>query len=116
MILADTGTIETEAKVQYLHTLLFGKSLHQFDLLYIDVKNTETSLDVDYLLKGLAWYFLPVNSLSKQKRAMRRCMKKPRGLKVRRYAACLIGLNEYLAYFTGATMADKMGVTEINKI
>ena len=55
--------------------LFFGESLRQFDLLYIDVKNTETYLDVDYLLKGLAWYFSPVNSLSKQKRVMRRCMK-----------------------------------------
>ena len=43
-------------------------------------------------------------------------MKKPRGLRVRRYAECLIGLNDYLASFPGATMADKMGVTEINKI
>ena len=41
---------------------------------------------------------------------------KPRGLKVISYAACLTGLNEYLAYLPGATIADKMGVTEINKI
>ena len=41
---------------------------------------------------------------------------KPRGLKVRRYAACLIDFNEYLVSFPGATMADKMGVNEINKI
>ena len=76
MTLADTGTIETEAKVQYLPTLLFGKALHQFDLLYVDVENKNSSLDVDYLLNGLAWYFLPVNSLSKKKRAMHCCMKK----------------------------------------
>ena len=62
MTLVDAGTLEMEAKVQYLHTLLFGEELRQFDSLSIDVKNTETSLDVDYLIKGLAWYFPPINS------------------------------------------------------
>ena len=33
-----------------------GGALRQFDLLSDDVKNTDTPLDVDYLLKGLAWY------------------------------------------------------------
>ena len=79
-------------------------------------KNTETLLYVDYLLKRLAWYFFPINSLSKQKRAMRRCTKNPCSLKLRGYAARLIDLNQYLASFPGATMADKMGVTELNKI
>ena len=37
-------------------------------------------------------------------------------LKVRRYAARLIDLNGYLAYFPGATMADKMGITELIEI
>ena len=90
--------------------------LHQFDLLSADAKNTETLLDVDYPLKGLAWYFHPVNSLSKQKREMRRCMKNPHILKVKRYAARLIYLNEYLASFPGETMDGKMGVTELNEI
>ena len=47
---------------------------------------------------------------------MRRCMKNPLSLKVRHYSTCLIDLNEYLASFPGATMADKMGVTELNEI
>ena len=42
--------------------------------------------------------------------------KKPRSLKVRHYAAPLIDLHEYLTSFPGATMADKIGVTEINEI
>ena len=41
---------------------------------------------------------------------------KPQSLKVRRYAACKIYLNHYLASFPGATMADKIGVNEINGI
>ena len=47
---------------------------------------------------------------------MFRCMKNPRILKVRLYDARLIDLNEYLASFPGATMAEKNGVTELNEI
>ena len=47
---------------------------------------------------------------------MRRVMKKPRAITVRRYAARLIDLNEYLAPFTGATLNYKIGVTELNEI
>ena len=41
---------------------------------------------------------------------------KTRSLTVRRYAACLIDLNEYLASFLGATLTDKIGVTKLNEI
>ena len=80
------------------------------------MKNKETPLDVDYLLKGLEWYFFPVNSLSKKKLEMRCCMKNPRSLKVRRYTTQLIDLNEYSAYFTVLYIYDKMGDTELNEI
>ena len=47
---------------------------------------------------------------------MRRCMKKSHRLKVRRDAACLIDLNEFLDFFSGVTMAEKMSKTELNNI
>ena len=116
MNLAAMGALETKVKVQYLCMLVRGEALYQFDLLSADMKNTETPLDVDHLVKVLVWHFYPVNSLSKKKRVMRRCMKNPHRLKVRRYAAGLIYLNEYLISFPGATMADKKVVTELNDI
>ena len=57
MILVATRTPETDMKVQCLCTLVRGKALSHFDLLSVDVENTDTSLTVDYLLKVLAWYF-----------------------------------------------------------
>ena len=54
MTLVATGALETEAKVQYLRTLVSGEALRQFDLVSSDAENTETLFDVDYLLKGLA--------------------------------------------------------------
>ena len=75
MTLATTETLEAEVKVHYLCTLIHGEALRQFDLMSADVENTDISLTVDDLLKGLAWYFFPVYSLSKQKSAIRHCMK-----------------------------------------
>ena len=46
---------------------------------------------------------------------MRRCMIKTLSLNVRRYAARLIYLNEYLESFPEVTINDKIGITEINK-
>ena len=53
MTLAATRTLETEANVQYLCTLVHGKVLRQFDLVSSDTRSTETLLDVDGILKGL---------------------------------------------------------------
>ena len=52
--LSATGTQELDTKIQYLHTLLYGEALRQFDLLSSDVENLDTSLTVNYLIKGLA--------------------------------------------------------------
>ena len=106
MTIAATWMLDMDMKIQYLCTIVQGKLLHQFDLLTNDVENTET-LNVDYYIKSLALYFPPVNSLSKQKRAMRRRTNISRSLKVRRYTVRLIDLNEYLASLAEATLADK---------
>ena len=44
MTLATTGTLETEAKVHYLCTIVRGEELNQFDLLSSDMENTDTPL------------------------------------------------------------------------
>ena len=41
---------------------------------------------------------------------------KTRSLKVRRYAARMVDINEYLASFLGTTLSDKIDVTELNDI
>ena len=56
----------------------------------------------------------PVNVLSKQNCAMLLRMKKPPGIKVRSYAACIIDLNEYLSVLPVAKESDKICETEFN--
>ena len=52
--LAATEMLDTDAKVQYLHTNFRGEALYQFDLLSTDMKNADTPLTVDSLTKVLA--------------------------------------------------------------
>ena len=49
--------------------------------------------------KGLLKYFFPENALVKQKRAMRRMMLNPRGIKLRQFAAIIQELNNILLKF-----------------
>ena len=53
MTLAETRTLDMDAKIQYLHTLVYVEALNHFDLLFADLKNTET-INVAYYIKGLA--------------------------------------------------------------
>ena len=48
--LATTGTLDMDAQIQYLLTLVRGEAFRQFDLLSADVENTET-LNVDFILR-----------------------------------------------------------------
>ena len=84
--------------------------MDKFDSFSDDVEGTQ-NLNVDYIIRGLAHYFLPVNSLSKQNRNMYCGMKKSRSLTAKHYAAYLIDLNYYLASFPGATLTDNISVT-----
>ena len=117
MTLAVSGTLEAGMKYQHLPTLVCGEALRHFDWFSDYVEGTET-LNVDYIIRGkhITPSPSPVNFPSKQKRAMRRVMKKPRALTVRDYATRLIDLNEYLTSFTGANLNDKIGTTKLNEI
>ena len=94
--LAALGMMATDAKVQYICTLVRGEALLQFDLLSTDVEGTKP-LTVETIILELDLYFYPVNSISKQKHAIRRWTRKPHRLKARLYADRFIDLNEYLA-------------------
>ena len=60
-------------------------------------------------------YCFTVNALSKQKCAMRRGMRNPHGLKVRRYSACLVDLNEYLAVLPVDNISEMFCVMDPNE-
>ena len=55
MTLEATGMLDIYARIQYLCMLVHGKTLRQFDLFSTEIENTET-INVDYYIKGLAFY------------------------------------------------------------
>ena len=65
-------------------------------------------LTVETIILGFDFYFPPVHFISKKNSVMRLRTRKPRGLKVRLFAARLIDINEYLNFFLGATLSGKM--------
>ena len=91
-------TLTAGANIQYICTILCGEALHQIDTLYTEVESA-TSEHLKYIILGLGTHFYPVNTLSKQKHTICCGMRKPHSLKVRRYAAHMIDLNNYLAVF-----------------
>ena len=107
--------LASSKKLQYLLMLFFGEALHQFDTLCAQLGNTTTP-HLSCIILGLGMYFFPVNPLSKQNRTMRRRMSKPHKLKVMRYAACLIYINNYFNFLPGAKSSVKIGDMEPNEI
>ena len=87
-----------------------------FDLLSADVKGTEI-LNLDYTIRGSSQYpTLPCKFTVKAEARNAPWNKQPHSLTVRRYAALLIDLNEYLESFPGATLTDKIGLNKLNEI
>ena len=103
MTLAASVTLVMGTKIQYFHTLVCGKSLRHFYLLSDDVK-CANPLTVKHIILGIDLPYFLVNFLLKKKGSMRCGIGKPHGLKVRLYAACLIGLKEYLDSFPRAAL------------
>ena len=103
MTLAASVTLATGTKIQYFHTLVCAKLLCHFYLLSADVK-CANPLTVKHIILGIDLPYFLVNFLLKKKGSMRCGIGKPHGLKVRLYAACLIGLKEYLDSFPRAAL------------
>ena len=80
-----------------------------------DDVESSTLLRLVAIIFGLGTHFFHFHALSKQKCAMHRGMRKPHGLKVRRYVARLIDLKEYLASLPGKNLTLKIGIMELNE-
>ena len=83
--------LEKSGYIQYLHTLVRGESVCQFDTLsaYVEIK---TPLTVEAIILRFGTYFFPFNVISKKKHVMRCGIRKLRRLKVRRYRDFLLNL------------------------
>ena len=77
IILKALVTINANAKLQYICTILRVEALHQFDTLCTQ-EGLITTTHLNPIILGLGTYFPPVNTMSNQKRVMHHEMKRPR--------------------------------------
>ena len=114
MTLKASGMLHNLANIQYLCMIVSAEVLRQFDTLSSDVESS-TPLILEAIVLRLGMYFFPVNAMSKKNCAMCRKIRNPYGLKVRCYAARLVGLKKYLASFPGSKMTGKSVMTDSNE-
>ena len=60
----DIGATTAADKIQYLHTLLSGESLHEFETL-LGQTGCTTKRNLNHIIFGLGTYLFPINVLSK---------------------------------------------------
>ena len=90
-----------------------GKRCVSFTCFFAEVENIKT-LNVAYYIRCLALYFIPVNFPNKSVRCATEW--KTAQPKSKTLCRALIDMNEYLAFFPGATLANNIDVTELNDI
>ena len=110
-----TGTTSATGKIQFLYTMLGGEALREFDVLEIQVGST-TNGHLKSIKESLIGYFFPINGINKQKRAMRREMRKPQDILFKIFAAQLTELNNNPPLFPISSAANKMGPEELKNI
>ena len=93
MTLVASCMFNTGANIQYLHMLVRGEALRQFDMLSAEVRSA-TSENLTFIILGFCAYFFPVNAVLKKKPTIHHGMRKPRVLKSRQYSDCLIVLKK----------------------
>ena len=92
------GTTSTIGNVYFLSTLIQGEVLQEYD---ISVSTFEGMMatHLKYIRKVLLKYCFPSNALANQKRATRRTMHKPRGVKLQQFLAIQQEFNNIITNF-----------------
>ena len=84
-----TGTTSPLGKINYLHTMLSGEALREFNGLPSQNSGTENS-NLNHIKEGLLGYLAPINALSNKNRVMRCAMGKPQSLLFKNFYARLM--------------------------
>ena len=70
IVIDGTGNTTPSGRINYLRTMLSGQALREFDKLQSQYRGA-TNNRLKLIQEGLLEYFFPINSLSKQRRAMK---------------------------------------------
>ena len=102
----ETSTTSPSNQTNFLSPMLRGSSLREFEELSLQGKITNN--DLKNIMEGLLDYFLPLNVISDQKRAMRCAMRKPCDMPIKRFATQLTQINIFIPLLTGLESSKKI--------
>ena len=103
-------------KFRMIRRLLEGKALADFEASVTTHNYNETANNLESALNDVAIPIFPKQALQKQRRTMRRQMKKPVGLPVAHYWARLVELNGYLPDFPTGTDQSKISDDDLKEV
>ena len=96
--------------------LLKGKALADFNRIFTGEDCSESVANCDLILDKLTEEIFPDRALQKQRRALRRNIRKPENLKTSEFYARLVEMNEQLMVFPKGKKEDKLGKDELKEI
>lgn len=99
-----------------LKRLLKGKALADFERIYSEEAYTNSMDNVDEMLDKLTKEIFPQRSLQKQRRALRRYVRKPEGMRTSAFYARLVEMNEQLQSFPDSDEDSKLPEDELKEI
>ncbi len=107
-----------EAQFAMLRGLLKGKALSDFERFYKELSTLEaaTPESVPKVLAQMSKEVFPERALQKQRRAMRRYLRKPNDMSTSAFYARLVELNELLTSFPNASDKSKLSQEELIEI
>ena len=91
-----------------LKRLLKGKALADFERIFAEEQYTNCMDNVNEMLDKLTEEIFPDRALQKQRRALRRYVRKPKGMKTSTFYARLVEMNKQLESFPDADEDDKL--------
>ena len=108
-----TGTSSNVGNITFMKTLLWCEVLREYDWIIVTFGGT-TVTHLQDIRKLLIKYLFPINARVKQKRAMRRMMRKPRGVKLQQFAARLQALINLLPKIPESEKSRNIPQEDIN--
>ena len=115
-ILKGQNITTGEPAFAMLKRLLKGKALTDFGRIFTDESYTNTMPNVKAMIGKLTTNLFPERALQKQRRGLRRYIKKPLDMRTSSFYARLVEMNEQLEHFPGGDATSKLGDDELIEI
>ena len=109
-----TGTNTHTVRINYLRTMLRGKSIRVF--YELSLYGNAINNHIKRITEGLIEYSTPLNTLSNQKHERRHAIHKPHSMPTKQFSAQITEISNFPPLFPGSEASKKMPPEELNKI